>query len=574
MKLRKITTVSAIALAGIISMSSVTGVMMQNNYCYAEETSTENDGGTQLEIKDVSLQVGADETQRNITWYGESDNPSYVEIVKMPSGWTDESAFPESDAKKIRANQYINTEGLYSNKAVMKNLQENTTYLYRVGNSEQWSQTYTFTTAQLGEDESFNFLFVGDPQIGASHNTTNDTEGWDTTLTNSIAKFPQTSFILSAGDQINDKGTSEAEQYEGFFAPDEMQSYALAANEGNHDSGSEQYSEHYNIPNVSNLGNKSSTGQQSGDYYNMYNGVLFIALNSNNRSVSEHRAFIKQALEENSDATWKIVSFHHSIYSAASHATDDSILELRSMLPSIFSGLDIDAVLMGHDHCYTRTYMMDGNDPIIPEGHNVSEGETAASKVTDPEDGQVFYLTANSASGSKYYSYNNNSLTDFIAVKDQSNRPNITNVEVTENSLTFTTYYTDTEELEELDSFTIERTAQTKDTGTVSNTDNQTSKVTSASNVKVAKTSIKKIKAKKGKITVTAKKVSGNVKYRFAYKKVGTKKWKTVTVSNKKTTIKKLKSGKKYAVKVRAIKTVKGKTYKSGWSKVKKVKVK
>ena len=41
-----------------------------------------------------------------------------------------------------------------------------------------------------------------------------------------------------------------------------------------------------------------------------------------------------------------------------------------------------------------------------PEGNNVREGEEAPAEVINPEEGQVFYLTANSASGSKYYGKN------------------------------------------------------------------------------------------------------------------------------------------------------------------------
>ena len=105
---------------------------------------------------------------------------------------------------------------------------------------------------------------------------------------------------------------------------------------------------------------------------------------------------------------------------------------------------------MGHDHYYTRTYMMEGGNPVVPEGNDVSKGEQAPTSVTDPEEGQVLYITANSASGSKYYSRNSelaSGMPDYVAVQDQSNRENITNVEVTDNSFTVTTYYTDTDQL-------------------------------------------------------------------------------------------------------------------------------
>ena len=87
-----------------------------------------------------------------------------------------------------------------------------------------------------------------------------------------------------------------------------------------------------------------------------------------------------------------------------------------------------------------------------------------------------------------------------------------------------------------------------------------------------------KLKAGKKKVTVTYKKVSGATSYKVTYstsKKF--KKAKTVTVKSGKTvkkTISKLKSKKRYYVKVCAVKKVKGKNYTGKWSAVKKVKVK
>ena len=50
--------------------------------------------------------------------------------------------------------------------------------------------------------------------------------------------------------------------------------------------------------------------------------------------------------------------FHHSIYSSADHSDDLDILERRTALTPIFDNYDIDVVLMGHDHCYTRSFIM------------------------------------------------------------------------------------------------------------------------------------------------------------------------------------------------------------------------
>lgn len=419
--------------------------------------------GNQPEIKDISLNIGEDETQKNITWYGTSTQATQVQFVVKPEGWTEQAGFPAENVISVPAVQSSTSmQGFQNNKATMYDLKENTTYLYRVGNDEKWSETYSFTTAAFGENASFNFLFAGDPQIGAS-NTASDTEGWVNTMNRSLQQFPETSFLLSAGDQINDKNSEEEDQYVGFLTPDAMRSLSLATNVGNHDSGSQKYTEHFNMPNVDSLGQSNNTGDGSGDYWFTYNNVLFLSLNSNNVQTAEHKAFMEKVLKEHgSEARWTVVSFHHSIYSVANHYTDKDIQQRRAELAPIFSELGIDVVLMGHDHYYTRTYMMEGGNPVVPEGNDVSKGEQAPTSVTDPEEGQVLYITANSASGSKYYSRNSelaSGMPDYVAVQDQSNRENITNVEVTDNSFTVTTYYTDTDQLTPVDTFTIYKTS-------------------------------------------------------------------------------------------------------------------
>ena len=92
-------------------------------------------------------------------------------------------------------------------------------------------------------------------------------------------------------------------------------------------------------------------------------------------------------------------------------------------------------------------------------------------------------------------------------------------------------------------------------------------------------TAVKKVTPGKKQIKATYKKVSNITGYQVqvATNKKFTKNKKTVTVKGaKKTTatVKKLKGGKKYYVRIRTYKTVNGKKYYSSWTKVKSVKTK
>jgi len=92
--------------------------------------------------------------------------------------------------------------------------------------------------------------------------------------------------------------------------------------------------------------------------------------------------------------------------------------------------------------------------------------------------------------------------------------------------------------------------------------------------LKPATPAVKSVKAGKNKITVKYAKVSYATKYQVQIKKAGGS-WKTYNNGTKLSKVfSKLKKGKKYAVRVRAIRTVEGKTYKGAWSAKTTVKVK
>ena len=125
-------------------------------------------------------------------------------------------------------------------------------------------------------------------------------------------------------------------------------------------------------------------------------------------------------------------------------------------------------------------------------------------------------------------------------------------------------------------------TTKPSESATTPSTTQPTTKPSTTKNtktVKPKKTSIKKLSKGKKKFTVTWAKVSGVKGYQIQYSsnKKFKKNNKSVTVTKQKTTkatVKKLKSKKKYYVRVRTYKTVNGKKIYSSWSKVKSVKTK
>ncbi|GEM_PF-849893 len=373
--------------------------------------------------KAVSLNIGKDEAKRNITWYADDAEPGILQLA-LKSDMTGEEFPAQNYLELTAAVNSANDPGFFSNQLTMNDLKANTEYVYRLINKSTVSEVYNFKTGAAGD---FSFLLAGDPQIGASGSNSNDSNGWDNTLTKSLIQFPDTEFIISAGDQVNT--ASDESQYAGFLNHDAISSVPIATVIGNHDTASAAYSQHFNNPNVSSYGATTA----GSDYWYVYNNVLFLNLNSNNLSMAEHKAFMEEAINSNPDVTWKVVIFHHSIYSVANHATETDILQRREGYAPVFKELGIDVVLMGHDHVYVRSYMMDGLTPEVKRNGDNSP----LTSVADPDG--ILYITANSASGSKYYNIKNEEF-PYSAVQSQEKVPNISNVTVSPTSFKITTY--------------------------------------------------------------------------------------------------------------------------------------
>ena len=216
-------------------------------------------------------------------------------------------------------------------------------------------------------------------------------------------------------------------------------------------------------------------------------------LNTQDTNVAEHKQFIEQTVAANKDCKWRIVTLHQDIYGSAEHSNEPEITNLRYQLTPIFEQNDIDAVLTGHDHAYSRSKMLLGgtkaNDYTDDEfdaelEKDMDAGENPTTKTvapgnikndsTDEKDQKylaylksimdekaietvkkqgssvinpegVLYMTAGSSSGSKYYDLVPRQQT-YIAHRWQEDVPTYSVVDVTENSLTINTYRTDNDE--------------------------------------------------------------------------------------------------------------------------------
>ena len=230
----------------------------------------------------VSVNIGADETQLGFAWYSKTVEQPKVRIAKKED---------MKDATEFTGTQVsINIEaldGYFSNKVTVKNLEKETQYYYQVFKNGEWQKVESVKT---GNPDSFSFLYVGDPQIGACKNqissenekmkneiaARNDAFNWNKTLNNAITAHPEVSFMLSAGDQVN--YADREYEYAGYLNASALASLPVSTTIGNHDSGSYQYSYHFNMPNSFDLDDTTyALGHTNAgtDYYYTYGDALF-----------------------------------------------------------------------------------------------------------------------------------------------------------------------------------------------------------------------------------------------------------------------------------------------------------
>ena len=447
----------------------------------------------------------------------DSLNPDYTYHFNNPNATENGKTLTAFTGKAAQVDDSLTDGVAYDyNHVTVTGLEANTTYYYTVEKNGVQSEVQEYKT---GSFDSVKMLYVGDPQIGASKgqpqngealtagsgaaNTAarNDAFAWNRTLEIATAQNPGVNFIISAGDQVNKTGQAKEEEYAGYLSPAVLAGLPVATTIGNHDSLNPDYTYHFNNPNATENGKT----QAGGDYYYSYGAGLFIVLNTNNYNVAEHEKTIQEAIASAPDAAWRVVTIHQDIYGTGLDHSDTDGMILRTQLTPIFDKYDIDVVLQGHDHTYSRSKLLygdgqthgtyefrlnaDGSDydwdnafntqtdekiPLYPEEgdtagtalHNAFQADNGCYTIEDTTGNTVvnpkgtLYMTANSASGSKFYELIPTQQ-DYIAERSQNWLPSYSVIDMDSDSFSITTYQITAEGKVEAidDTFTIEKTA-------------------------------------------------------------------------------------------------------------------
>ena len=254
--------------------------------------------------------------------------------------------------------------------AVMSGLKPGTKYQYRAGSKagDHWTPWTDLTTAPEGA-QPYSFVYMGDPQLGLDY--------WGKLLHACHAKFPNAAFDVIAGDLV-DRGKYRDDWDTFFEAADGIfNRYPIVPVLGNHDYSSKPVPEMYlKIFTLPENGPKELPKEYAYSY--RYGNTLFVILDAN-QDPKTQAPWLEETLK-NTDATWKIASFHQPAY--ASKSTRDNP-EIREVWGALFDKYHVDVAIQGHDHAYLRTPPM-----------------RAGKKAASFAEGTVYII---SVSGTKYY---------------------------------------------------------------------------------------------------------------------------------------------------------------------------
>lgn len=332
----------------------------------------------------LNVHVGDDAaTQVNVTYTTITDTSTVIAVTNADGGET----------KYFEGTSYVGLGGKYIHEISVNGLEPATEYVYTVGDGFNERDGKFKTALEQGDESSFTFAYLADTQVSNASNA----KALGATLAKVNEKNPD--FVYLAGD-VTDKSTNES-QWEWLFNNDGVYSTGgedmfannlVAVTQGNHDNN-EMY-QHINAP------------EEAGKivYSFDYGCAKFIILNLESARYDEdaraqQEAYLREAVKDaKANGQWTIVGFHKSLYTGASHITDSDIIAARKYWAPIFAETDVDLVLQGHDHVYSRGF-------VTAEGENANPTVLEDGTIIQPD--APLYMVGGHAGGLKWYSKKN-----------------------------------------------------------------------------------------------------------------------------------------------------------------------
>jgi hypothetical protein len=242
--------------------------------------------------------------------------------------------------------------------ATVTGLDPDVRYRYRVGSDAGWTVWRTFTTAAADGARPWRWLYFGDAQNGLH-------DRWPVHLRRALDRVPDAQLALHAGDLVNHP-THDVEWGDWFAAQEEtLATTNTLATAGNHeylygtlesvDTSARRFRSHFRHP---------ANGPSADDnlaYYADYQDVRFVSLSTglgiDLLALERQKQWLRDVLERNT-RKWTVVMFHYPVYSAGISGSGlaRGNPQVRAAWGPVLEEHDVDLVLQGHDHAYSRGF--------------------------------------------------------------------------------------------------------------------------------------------------------------------------------------------------------------------------
>ena len=352
------------------------------------------------DILEVNAHVGADATNsQNITWTQVVDRPSTLIVTDADGN--------EVFNKEVSA---VSSGEVFNSTVELTDLKANTKYSYKIHNGIKEVQGSFTTAKEIGSKEPIHFAMIADPQIKDAKRAK------ATGALFSKLNEKTLDFLFIAGDHT-DRGynNNQVEWFNLFHNagkfPEATQEFflnnSLVSTQGNHD--------------LANMNQNIQMPNEAGEgvYDVDFGQVKFIVLNNasyntmdldNNEAFQKQVTFLKEKVAEaKKNDQWTIVGYHKPIYTGASHISDGDVIAYRKALNPILTELNVDMVLGGHDHVYSRGFINQKGE--LASKLNRSESEKRGYPVYQTVEGAPLHLVAEHAGALKWYKPINYSVT-------------------------------------------------------------------------------------------------------------------------------------------------------------------
>ncbi len=414
-----------IRFKGVLSSSKTSSVLKGMAIYDGMEYAVANSDGGKV-YKDSQCPAGVAVTyytdiySRGFAW--STDDTVYsnsLEYVKAGSGMTaDNVDWSKASTVAATLTESTDKDGVtwHLFKAHVKNLEQGAKYYFRAGDYETgYSKVGSFVVEGSSSSiDKLTFAHLTDAQEGSQSGYTK----WAKVLKAAYKTAPDSSFVAFTGDLTNDSHAT-LNMWQWVWALDEpkdtLLNTVIAPSSGNHDTYAYSFTNRFDIK-WADYDNGGVSDQKTGGCYAYTYGddILFINLNTNeanggNSTFKAQKEWMISQLETYKDCKWKIVQIHKGIMSGGDHTNDGEVDWLREILPPIFAKYEVDLVLQGHDHVYTRSrsyYYGDSydgltpnwDDPVIYKDYNYN-GE---SRLLNLEPCGTHYVTINYCANKSY----------------------------------------------------------------------------------------------------------------------------------------------------------------------------